>query len=158
MPGGRPTDYTPEIAADICRLMTARKEDGGPYSLKDVCEELGLPESTVYAWKNRHPEFQELYARARLDRADMMAEDVLRVVDTDGDPASARVKMDARKWYAAKLNPKQWGDKTIVSGDPDNPQKHEHTHKSEHLDELTRRLTQGATRVGTGGEAGGPER
>jgi len=119
MPGGRPSNYHVEIAEEICRLLTARKIDGSPYALKDVCEAIGIAESTVYYWKSKHPEFLELYERARLDRAEMMAEDVLRVVDTDPDPASARVKMDARKWYAAKLNPKQWGDK--VMGDPDNP-------------------------------------
>ncbi len=149
--GGRPTKYSLEVAIAICRLMTDRKSDGKPYSLKDVCEELGLNESTVYAWKERHAEFQELYARARLDRADMMAEDVIRVVDTEDDPARARVQMDARKWYAAKLNPKQWGDKTIIGGDPDNPQKHEHLHTHQHLDELARRLTQGASPAGAGG-------
>lgn len=154
MPGGRPTDYTPELAADICRLLTARKEDGSPYALKDVCEELGLPESTVYAWKNRHPEFQELYARARLDRADMMAEDVLRVVDTDSDPASARVKMDARKWYAAKLNPKQWGDK---GDDPSNPVHHHHKHEGA-LEAFTGRIASLHARTGEGGNDGNADR
>lgn len=123
MPAGRPTDYSIEVAKRICDLLVSRKDDGSPYALKDVCEELDLWEGTVYNWKNKHPEFYELYERARKDRAEMMAEDVLRVVDTDPDPASARVKMDARKWYAAKLNPKQYGDK--VMGDKDNPLVHE---------------------------------
>ncbi len=151
MPAGRPTDYTFEIATRICDLMTARKEDGSPYALKDVCEELGLWEGTVFAWKNKHPEFRELYERARQYRADMMAEDILRVVDTDPDPASARVKMDARKWYAAKLNPKQWGDK--VMGDKDNPLVHEVKDESS-LAELRSRLarltSRGAEGSGTG--------
>lgn len=89
----------------------------------------------------------EMYARARLDRAEMMAEDVLRVVDTDPDPASARVKMDARKWYAAKLNPKQWGDK--VMGDKDNPLVHEVKDESS-LAELRSRLARLSTRGAEG--------
>ena len=155
MPGGRPSTYTLEQAQHLCRLMVSRKEDGAPYSFRDACREAGIAESTVYQWKDAQAEFAEMYARARLDRADMLAEDVLRVVDDDPDPSSARVKMDARKWYAGKLNPRQWGDKTVLAGDPDAPQKHEHEHKgSIHLDALTSSLTRLATRGGEGGETG----
>ena len=147
MPAGRPTDYSLDVAKRICDLLVSRKEDGSPYALKDVCEELDLWEGTVYNWKNKHPEFYELYERARKDRAEMMAEDVLRVVDTDPDPASARVKMDARKWYAAKLNPKQYGDK--VMGDPNNPVVVENK-DSPAVAEIRSRLDRLATRLAEG--------
>jgi hypothetical protein len=33
------------------------------------------------------------------------------IADTEKDPAIARNRMDARKWYAGKVSPKKWGDK-----------------------------------------------
>jgi hypothetical protein len=35
--------------------------------------------------------------------------------------ARSRLRVDARKWVAAKLKPKKYGDKTLVGSDPDNP-------------------------------------
>ena len=32
-----------------------------------------------------------------------------------------RQRIDARKWTAAKLRPKKYGDRTLVSGDAENP-------------------------------------
>lgn len=155
---GRPTTYTDEIALSICTLICSRDEDTGEFfSLRAVSRRLEIPERTIYQWLNANPQFAQMYTRAREDRAHLLADEVIRIADTESDPQKAKVRIDARKWWAGKVN-RQYADRTVVAGDPDNPQKHEHTHKSEHLDELTRRLTQGATRVGTGGEAGGSER
>jgi hypothetical protein len=32
-----------------------------------------------------------------------------------------RLRVDARKWIAAKLKPRKYGDRQILAGDPDNP-------------------------------------
>ena len=152
------TTYTEEKALSICALICSRDEETNEFhSLRDVSRALGIPERTIYQWLSDNPRFSQMYARAREDRSHLLADEVIRIADTEDDPAKAKVRIDARKWWAGRVNPKQYGDKTIHAGDPDNPQKHEHTHKSEHLDELTRRLTQGATRVGTSGEAGGSQ-
>lgn len=54
------------------------------------------------------------------------------------DHQTARLVMDARKWMASKLFPKQWGDKIAhVGGDPatDNPIQSQGTIKVEGLSE-----------------------
>ena len=65
------------------------------------------PQKTSYC---RRPEFSEQYARAREVQADVLADEVIEIADTEPDPNRARVMIDARKWLAGKLRPKKYGD------------------------------------------------
>lgn len=73
--------------------------------------------STVFNWlaDKTKPEFLEQYARAKEEAADALADDIQdisdKVLQKVYDPASARVAMDGKKWIAAKLKPKRYGDK-----------------------------------------------
>jgi hypothetical protein len=43
-------------------------------------------------------------------------------VKYNGDAvARSKLRVDARKWVAAKLKPKVYGDKTLIGSDPENP-------------------------------------
>lgn len=56
---GHPSDYLPEVAADICSLLA----DGE--SLRKVCERQGMPSKTaVFRWLAEHSEFRDQYAKA----------------------------------------------------------------------------------------------
>lgn len=134
---GRPTKFSAALASRICR------EIAGGLSLRSVCLLEGIPHiATVLRWINDRPEFCEQYARAREARADMFAEDMIHIADTpqigrkvetEGEGEDARIKVieadmiehrrlqvDARKWNAARMAPKKYGDKTetTVKGDP----------------------------------------
>ena len=86
----------------------------------------GMPgRQTVYQWFNLHPDFKDMYARAREERADLLADEVITIADTEEDPNKARVRIDARKWWAAKVNPKSYGDKADLNVTSDN--KHHHS-------------------------------
>lgn len=111
---GRPGLYSTEITETFCEHIA----DG--MALKDISKMPGMPkESTVHQWLNKHPEFAELYARARLRRADKFADELIEIADTEDDAARARNRIDVRKWSAAKLNPKVYGDRTTISGTGD---------------------------------------
>ncbi len=111
---GRPTSFTADCADAIC----ARVMDGA--ILADICRDADMPDRrTVYRWFKAHDDFRLMYAHAREARADMIADEVINIADTEPDPNKARVRIDARKWYAAKLNPKRYGDRTVIAGDPD---------------------------------------
>jgi len=117
MAKGRPPLYSKDLAAEICALMITRKEDGNPMSLRDICKLDGMPaEGTVYRWIGENPDFGEMYAHAREERSHLMAEDTIHIADTEPDPHKARVRIDARKWYAAKLNRKDYGDSLDLGG------------------------------------------
>ena len=130
-PGGRPTDYNQDIVDEICiRIST-----GEP--LVRICREDGMPHlATVYRWLSRFPEFSEMYAKAKDQAADTLAEEIQDLADqmpmekTDKDGNTSfdsayiqwmRLRVDARKWVAAKLKPRKYGDRVELAGDKDNP-------------------------------------
>jgi hypothetical protein len=101
--------YTDDLAAAICEHIA----DG--LSLKEVCDLAGMPSrATAYKWLGEHASFAAMYARARDERADLIADEIVSIADNDPDPARARVRIEARKWWAAKVNPRRYGDKLIT--------------------------------------------
>lgn len=119
---GRPTDYLPEVAEDICNLLMLGE------SLRSICKRPGMPSiRAVMYWLQRHEDFTQQYARAREVQAELLAEEIIEIaddskgdviVDEDGNEqtnhervARSRLRVDARKWYASKLAPKRYGDK-----------------------------------------------
>lgn len=90
-----------------------------------ILKKKGMPcYETVCRWlrKGENEEFSEMYARAREDQADNMADQIVEISDNEEeDPQRSRLKIDARKWVASKLKPKRYGDKIQHSGDADNP-------------------------------------
>lgn len=117
---GRPSAYTPELAAEICERLAEGE------SLRAICRDDHMPStSMVMRWALRIDEFREQYAHARELGFDMMAEEVVEIVDeqpgtldngaTDsGEVANKRLRFDARRWYLSKLAPKKYGDKQAV--------------------------------------------
>ena len=88
-------------------------------------------QSTVYEWLLRYPLFAEQYARAREEQADTNADEILDIADemppeyTDEKGRTSldmtyiqwqKNRIEARKWTAAKLRPKKYGDRMAVEG------------------------------------------
>lgn len=131
--------YSRDLGEKICHLLTTRDENGNVRSLKVVCQMDGIPcERAVLEWLIKHEEFARLYARAREDRAELIADDVIAIADTEEDPNKARVRIDARKWAAAKLNPRTYSEKLAHVGPDGGPVKQEVTLGV--ADEIARRI------------------
>lgn len=110
------TVRTPEIDEAIIAGLS----NGIP--LAQLVRELGVGLSTVYDWRDHDDAFAGRIARAREIGFDVIAADVLPIVDDRGDdPASRRVRAEYRLKLLAKWDPKRYGDKTLVGSDPDNP-------------------------------------
>jgi len=98
--------YTEDMAASICEQVA------NGFALNEICVRAAMPSrSTVYKWLGQHPVFADMYARAREERSDLIADEIVTIADTEADHNKARVRIDARKWWAAKVNPKKYGDK-----------------------------------------------
>jgi hypothetical protein len=109
--------YTPELAASILK----RVSEGA--TLRKVCRDEGIPESTVRTWArdNRH-NFAAQYAQARAMQVDALADELLEVAYRDDlDANDKRVRCDTIKWTLSKLAPKRYGDRLLVAGDSENP-------------------------------------
>ncbi|WP_052359994.1 hypothetical protein [Solidesulfovibrio alcoholivorans] len=114
---GRPSGYSEEVVGTICQEIMAGK------SLRTICAMEGMPAaSTVYAWLGQYQGFQDMYAHAREVQADMLADEILEIADSDLDPNRARVMIDARKWLAGKLRPKKYGDRVELDHKVDGTQ------------------------------------
>lgn len=110
MPGGRPSDFTPELADLICEQVSLGE------NLNRICAADEMPaQSTIYKWLLEHEGFSEKYARARSTRADTRSDridDYCRsVLSGELDPSSAKVIIDAEKWQAGREAPHRYGDK-----------------------------------------------
>lgn len=107
---GRPSDYLPEVAADIC----SKPAEGE--SLRSVCTRPGMPnKATKFRWIGDNKEFRDQYEKATESRADAMFEEMLEIVDdvaAEGAAvAKARLQLDAHEWVLARMTPKKFGDK-----------------------------------------------
>lgn len=106
-----------ETLSSICDELATGK------SLRQICRERGLVESTArYHLKNNEDHFAQ-YTRARELQADSYFDQVLEIADDKTMSADdRRIAIDARKWAAGKLHGKYSDKVKHVGGDEgDNP-------------------------------------
>ncbi len=131
---GRPSRYTTELAADICRQLA----DGEP--LRSICRDSAMPDkATVLRWlaDKEKADFRDQYVHAREMQADALFDEALEIADdATGDITTgkddketvnheniqrSRLRVDTRKWAAGKLAPKRYGDKLQHTGEGGGP-------------------------------------
>lgn len=127
---GRPTKFSEKLGLEI-NARIARGQ-----SLRQISDDPMMPsKSTVCRWLVMHPEFQDQYARAREVQADLLAEEVVEIADDSSldlleirdeqgrltgyqqnhaKVQRDRLRADSRKWRAAKLSPKKYGNSSKV--------------------------------------------
>jgi hypothetical protein len=142
--GGRPEIYSKELAERLCEeIATSTK------SLRTICKMDGMPSvRTVLRWLREDKDgFCALYARAKEEQADFMAEEMIEIADdgsndlmtiTKGDMSyemenkevtnRSKLRVETRKWIASKLKPKKYGERLDVGyrdkdGKPTDPPK-----------------------------------
>ena len=104
---GRPTKYSTEWAEQFC----ARIAEG--QSVAEICGRRDQPsQQSVYTWLREDEDFLERYARARDAQADKLFKECLEIADkaTPENVSVARLQVDTRKWAAARLAPKKYGE------------------------------------------------
>ncbi len=110
---GRPSTYTSSMAERICERIA----EGEP--LTRICKDRQIPAyRTVLGWRVANEKFQHMYARARQDAADTLADEIRelagRVEKGELEPNAGRVSIDALKWIASKLKPREYGDRAQI--------------------------------------------
>jgi len=94
-----------------------------------------IPNSQLYNTLRHCPTFRNLYACAREQQAGSYIDDMMSIVDNvNEDPASRRVRADARKWAASKIDPDRWGERMTIESDIK-------VSLIEHLQEITKNVT-----------------
>lgn len=108
---GRPRTFDREkVMKAICAEISQGR------ALARMCEENDEypTTTTIWEWLDADPALAAMYARARQEQADYMADQIVEIADTCEDPQKARLQVDARKWVAAKLKPRKYGDKVAA--------------------------------------------
>ena len=80
-------------------------------SLRDAIKETGLTPKIFAMALQEDREAAIAYARAVEIKADLLADEVVQIADSDTDPAKVRNQMTARQWLASKLHSKRYGDR-----------------------------------------------
>lgn len=123
---GRPALFSEKLALKVCEKIASGQ------SLRKIAGDKNMPSiTTIWTWLDR-PSFAKQYARAREEQADALADEITEISDAiiprgidgridSGAVNQARLKIDARKWIAAKLKPKKYGDRLELGGDKENP-------------------------------------
>jgi len=117
---GRPPIYTAEMWKGIFDRI------GAGASLTTALKEPGISYSHAQRLIDADPALAEAYETAKKTRASRLAEEIIELSDApipdhlQGVEISAwvnqkRLQVDARKWVAAKLYPRVYGDKIDVS-------------------------------------------
>lgn len=113
--------------------------------MRTVCKADDMPAmSTVFKWLREHPSFSEQYTKAKEESADALVEEMLDIADdgtndwmeihdkegaavgykVNGEAVQrSRLRVETRKWIAAKLKPKKYSEKVDVNHgvQPENP-------------------------------------
>ena len=106
-------------------------------SINHICSEVDMPSrSTFFDWVAKDLTIKTRYELAMMLRADLYAEEIIQIADdASGDTyiddngivrinyeniARSKLRVDARKWFASKMNPKKYSDKTVLEGSKEN--------------------------------------
>lgn len=128
--------YTEENKEKIFSLICDELEKG--YSLRSILRREDMPSSrTFFKWIDEDKEKVKQYERSLELRSEMLFDEIIEIADKQSEDVGEdengnkvinhnivqrnRLQIDARKWALSKMFPKKFGDKTIHSGDADNP-------------------------------------
>ena len=81
-------------------------------------DERGIACGTFYKFRDREPGRCERYARAKAKGVEGVVEDAMRIADDQSiEHNHKRIQVDLRKWYAAKIAPKVYGERVELTGE-----------------------------------------
>ena len=100
-------------------------------SVRKMCAQTGISQRALWNWLAADEELMRQYQRAKELCVDAYAEEIIEISDDGSNDmhvdekgrevvnrevlARAQLRIDARKWYAARLAPRKYGDKLPVT-------------------------------------------
>ncbi|MCE0723987.1 hypothetical protein [Legionella resiliens] len=122
---GRPKiDYNPELAKEICYVVSCSSK-----GIKQLCKlnKHWPSHDTIYHWLTMKNEFSDLYARAKRHQIEVIIDEILDIADDTSNDIiinedgrvtinhehinRSKLRIDTRKWLAAKLCSRLYGNK-----------------------------------------------
>jgi hypothetical protein len=113
------TKFTQELFDKVCNEIATSSK-----GLRAICVENGIAHNTFYGWLQDDVDLMNIYTRAREAQADYLADEIISISDHSDEDHTAftganvvqrdKLRVEARKWIAAKLKPKKYGDKVEI--------------------------------------------
>jgi len=109
------SSYNEAIASEILDQLAEGK------TMRAICREPGMPSArTVNRWATDDTNgFAARYDRARKLQGDAIFDEVIDITNEEFidlvEVNAAKLKVDARKWFLAKLHPERFGDKVEIT-------------------------------------------
>lgn len=107
--------YTPKLFEKICDRIACGE------SVAAICRSKGFPSrESFYQWTRRDSASKKAYLKACAMRSQVYVEQIMDVLDNLGNEATsnqinaARLRIDATKWVASKLQPRLYGDRIKI--------------------------------------------
>lgn len=130
-PGRRWVAWLAAVGPEAAMDWIADNIAQGAITLQPLCASHMVPYTTVRDWIAADDARADKYARAREERADKLADEIVAIADEvdvaakyEGEEvtlaldataiARNRLRVDARKWVAAKLKPRVYADKSTT--------------------------------------------
>lgn len=129
---GRPTNYNAALGDRICELVATHPV--GYETIRKLHPDIPML-GTVREWRLKFPDFNAKYLAAKAFQAELMVEEIDDILPGDirtyfdergnqridsPSAALAIAKCNNRKWTAARLAPKNYGDNKAVAKENDN--------------------------------------
>ena len=117
----RPSEYDYEICLEVCELVA-----NGENIMTILSSNSNFPSwSTFRRWKRDNEELRTLYVNSQQDKAEALEKEMddyrSMLLSKEIDASTYNTLVQTLKWKMSKFYPKVFGDKTIVSGDKENP-------------------------------------
>jgi hypothetical protein len=129
--------YAKKKSEDLIRKILEEISSSSSISIAKACKKSGVDPRSFHRWIETDEELRQRYARAKELQAELMAEEIIQIADDDSEDEifieedtkegksarrvmnsefvqRSRLRVDARKWLAAKLLPKKYGDRLGV--------------------------------------------
>ena len=121
------TEYDPERA-----LWIAGAYAEAEMTMKELADEYPkvIPGVLwIRRWRGQHPEFDMLMMEAERCRAEILADEIIKISDDpDRIAAAAGNAIKSRQWMAARLDRKRYGSETTVKQEISGIITHDHLH------------------------------
>lgn len=117
-----------KVITDICDNVVEER-----ISFNEAVESSTISLVTFYKWIAADEKLEKIYNYAREVRSDVLFEEIIEIADTTEEGTKTkttsngieittgdmtdhrRLKIDARKWVVAKMQPKKYGDKLDIN-------------------------------------------
>jgi hypothetical protein len=102
-----------EAEFEACREVIREIARGA--NLGEYLADIGMTTIRFYELAETTPELSAAYARAKRARAELVAQEIVAIADSEQDAQRARNRIQARQWYASKILPREYGDRMDIN-------------------------------------------